>query len=530
MAVWRGLSVAPEDRWPSMEALLSEIGRDRTAPEPPQFSTTAISKLAGIWEPPMRGQRAETAGKEQIRLAFLATGKRYAATSFENASQILDQYTSSWVEMYAEACEATHVRREQSADVLDLRMAFLKEALEGLKALCQVFREANGDVVENALTAAAALPRIERCADIDGLSAAIRPPADPAARAAVDAMRTRLAQLRTLVNVGRMADANKAVAALAPEARRLGYGPLLAEILLLWGTIFLERGEAEEAAKASEEAVWTAELSHHDEVVAEAATQLVGLAGYGLQREVADVWARHAEMTLRRMGGHQKLWSWLLNNRAAALHKYGDLKGAIEKIQLAIAAKEKVFGSDHTDTAISIGNYALYLAESGDLDNAIVHAQRGVRILESREGPDHPRTAFYLYNYSEYLNLVGRFSEARDTARRALAVFERETEPNSLFISLTSLALGVAYLGDGLADEAVPLVERAVGGLESRDNDPARLGKAHFALASALSASARDLTRARELAVRARREYAQASASVLNARALSQIDAFLVGR
>ena len=37
--------------------------------------------------------------------------------------------------MYVEACEATHVRGEQSAEVLDLRMACLHEWLDGLRAL-----------------------------------------------------------------------------------------------------------------------------------------------------------------------------------------------------------------------------------------------------------------------------------------------------------------------------------------------------------------------------------------------------------
>ena len=39
--------------------------------------------------------------------------------------------------MYVDACEATHVRGEQSAEVLDLRMACLNERLDDLRALSQ---------------------------------------------------------------------------------------------------------------------------------------------------------------------------------------------------------------------------------------------------------------------------------------------------------------------------------------------------------------------------------------------------------
>ena len=68
--------------------------------------------------------------------------------------------------MYEEACEATQIHGEQSAEVLDLRMACLHERLGGLRALTDVFSEANGDVVENAVSAANALGSLDRCADV----------------------------------------------------------------------------------------------------------------------------------------------------------------------------------------------------------------------------------------------------------------------------------------------------------------------------------------------------------------------------
>ena len=68
--------------------------------------------------------------------------------------------------MYTDACEATHVRGEQSAEVLDLRMACLNERLGNARALSDVFATADGKVVENAVSAAAALPSLDRCADV----------------------------------------------------------------------------------------------------------------------------------------------------------------------------------------------------------------------------------------------------------------------------------------------------------------------------------------------------------------------------
>ena len=81
--------------------------------------------------------------------------------------------------MYREACEATQVRGEQSAEVLDLRMSCLQERLGGLRALTNVFIEANGEVVENAVSAGERLGSLDRCADVPLLRAVVRPPEDP---------------------------------------------------------------------------------------------------------------------------------------------------------------------------------------------------------------------------------------------------------------------------------------------------------------------------------------------------------------
>ena len=99
-------------------------------------AAAAAAKLAGIWEVPRGDLAIETAQKAEMRRAFLATGKVYAAQAFATTAQILDRYARRWSDLYVESCEATHVRGEHSAEVLDLRMACLRDALEDLKALC----------------------------------------------------------------------------------------------------------------------------------------------------------------------------------------------------------------------------------------------------------------------------------------------------------------------------------------------------------------------------------------------------------
>ena len=100
-------------------------------------------------------------------------------------------------EYYVEICEATHVRGEQSAEVLDLRMAASTRPRRSARAV-RLFRAATTDVVENAVNAANALIALERCADIKRLRAVVRPPDDPTTREAVDRLRARLVEVRAL--------------------------------------------------------------------------------------------------------------------------------------------------------------------------------------------------------------------------------------------------------------------------------------------------------------------------------------------
>ena len=430
--------------------------------------------------------------------------------------------------MYIDICEATHVRGEQSADVMDLRMASLMDLRGRFRVLCRVFRQADGDVVENAVGAAAALGSVERCADVKMLRAVVKPPDDPATRTAVDRLWTSLAEVRVLCRVGRLTDGLNLMLPLEMEARDIGYGPLLAEILFELGNLHVERGDPVAASAALEEAVWTAELSRHDEVAAKAAAQLVYSAGATqLRFDAGEIWARHTDTLLRRIGGNEYLWGWLYNNRGAMRERQGRLTEAVEDARRAVASKEKVQGPESTDAAMSLSNLAVYLEQLGDVETAVQHMERAVNALEAGLGPEHPGTALHLSNYAEILNRLGRFAEAREMAQRALVIFEGESAPDGVLLSYPLTALGLAYLGDGLAALAVPILERAVKIRDDWESRASSLGEVHFALARALHQLGTDLPRARALALRARAEYTQDLPSPVTNGALGQVNAWL---
>jgi tRNA A-37 threonylcarbamoyl transferase component Bud32/tetratricopeptide (TPR) repeat protein len=527
----RGLRADPEERFPSMNALLTELEKRQVA-GPLGFARGAAAKLAGVWEAPVAGHPVETPQKEAIRRAFLATDKVYAAAAFAGVSAALDRYAHRWSELYVEVCEATHVRGEQSAEVLDLRMACLQEGLDDLKALCRLFRAATADVVGKAVSAANALGMLERVQDVKLLRALVRPPDDAVTRDAVDDLRLRLVELRALVRVGKYVDGLKVVAPLVEDARRVGYSPILAEALFVQGTLQIESAEVRIDAFTLEDAVWTAELARHDEVAAAAASHLVFLMGYQQERfEVGEIWSRHAHAVLRRMGpGHDQLWGWYFNNRATMRERQGRLAEAISDDRLAIEAKERAFGPDSPDLAITVGNLANHLCFRGDFQEAYEVSTRALAMLTASLGPDHPATAILEGNHGQFLCRLARFEEALQSASRALVVMERETDPRGLLVTFPLRTIGLSLLGLGRCAEGVVVLERAVALREAVEKTPLRLAEVHFALARALDGAGAQRERSIALARRARSEYAQGTATPVVELDRAELERWLAAR
>ncbi len=525
----RGLAVNPAERWPSMTTLLAQLEQQPAVASRRRFVAAAAAKLAGVWDVPRGDRPSETPTRAEIKRAFLATEKPYAKKAWITTSRILDEYARRWADLYVESCEATHVRNEHSTEVLDLRISALQEGLEDLKALCRVFRRATPEVVENAVNAANALRGLDRCENIELLRAVVRPPEDAATRAAVARLRTELSDVRALFRVGRLNDALAAAGPLKQQAAAIGYAPLLADVLISVASICCEKGLLEEGTRLYEEALWTALRCRHDETAAEAATSLVFPWGSGPSLgEAAETWSRLAETLLERMGGHDLIWSWLLNNRSALRLLQGRPLDSLEDARRAVAAKEKVLGAKHPDLALSLNNLALCLDYLDQVPEAVDQMARTVRIVENGLGADHPKTGWHLSNYSELLNRAGRFAEAGQAAERARAIMEREYDP--LIVTYPLVALGASALGLGDVERALEVLERANDTRSAKEPDPARRAEARFLLARALWERGDDPARARTLAATARDENLQSPDTPARTRALEEIDAWLSSR
>jgi len=535
----KGLKPRPEDRYASMRELLTALGKDpavarrrwliagsvfagavalafgmqRAASSKRAFCAAGPEKISAAWELP--AGYAETPGPRHaaMKKAFLATRKPYANDAVRGVTQILDDYVTKWVVLYRDTCEATHVRGEQSEELLDLRMSCLNERLSGLRALTDVFGSATGEVVEHGVEAAHALTPLDGCSDIRQLRSLIPPP-DQSVRARVESLRRELGQIKAVHDSGRFVAALDRLKPLVREARTLSYRPLEAEVLAREEASYSELGRQAEAERTGEEALRASLASRHDDLLPDITSFLIWASGFQGRFSDAERWMRFADSTVERIGGADSVaYAWVLNNMGAVLHLQGRFAEALEYQQRARQIKERALGPDDPDVAVTLGNVALALDALGRHAEALELCDRSLRIRQRAQGNDHPRVADELSNRGEILSAMGRLPEAIAAYQRAKEIWERELGPDAPSVAYALTGMGKAYVGLHQPRAARPLLERALAVREHNDPNGPHLGETEFALAQAIFDEGKEPDRATALARKALAHYGTSDAT-----------------
>jgi tetratricopeptide (TPR) repeat protein len=480
-------------------------------------------RLAGIWEPGTDG----TPRKAAIHKAFAATGKSYAEAAFTSASRYLDQYASRWAAMHDDACEATQLRGEQSAEVLDLRMSCLNDRLTDLRALTDVFVTADDKVVENAVTSAGSLARLDRCADVPLLRAVIKPPADEATRARVEGLRQELGHLKAIWRAGRCGEADPLARKLLADVRSTGYRPLMADVLLAVGDDGEDCTSAPARMSWLEESFADALESHHDEAVAHAASVLPSLIADRLrQPSAARQWVPIARAAIARIGGNPIMAATLDAGESVVLQGEGRAAEAIVAARRAVQAQEHLLGKDHPYTIACLNNEGESQVAAGQYSEALATLtaaqDRAIRAL----GAAHPYVAMIANNRGEVLNALRRYPDAYTAFARAIEIgTQAGTDP--VMVSYARTGSGIALLGERQPLEAIAPLEQALATRVGGKAAPELTGEVRFALARALWAKPAAHDRALALARQARADYATVEHAGVPAPAIAQIDAWL---
>ncbi|MCP3135989.1 protein kinase domain-containing protein [Pyxidicoccus xibeiensis] len=519
-AVLRGLKPRPEERYASMEPLLAALAL------PPRRLWVRVTALAGVasvvgaavvWPLAYRtearceqeAQKLEgawgQARREQVRVAFLATGAPAAAEVFEKVAGNLDAHASQWRTLRTEACVMSHEQPEstawQTAACLDAR-------LWQLAAVTDVLKKADAQTVRNAGQLTSSLEGLGVCRDAPELTSRPQPP--DALRPRVDAARRKLADADARNAGGQYAEGLRLTTALIEDLQGLDYKPLEAEVLFAHGRLQSMDGKLKEAEATLYKAVFAAEAGRDDETVARAWNYLIWLVGVRLARgEDVERIVQHAQAAVDRLGRerfpaiaaeqHLRLTQVLLAQgkyveaeaeitrglevarRAYApdslrmadflgtlgmarfrLRKY---PAALELQLQALALREHHLGKDHPDLIGGLNSLGSIHEVMGKADEAIAALRRAIALHEASELPEYTRSPLFA-NLATRLRNLGQLEEATALRKRALALVEQKhgrDHPES--------ALALAALGELLADadhleEALGLYREALVHLE----------------------------------------------------------------
>jgi serine/threonine-protein kinase len=394
---------------------------------------------------------------------MLATGRAYAEDTYRRVEAILDDRSRAWVAMYVESCEATNVRGDQSAQLLDLRTTCLDRRRDEMKALTTLLAErSDAGVLDRAVQASYALSRLDGCADAEALTAAFPPPADAATRAQVAALRARMSTVKVLDDTGKVKEGLALASQLVEEARASHYPPAEAEALVLLGRLHRSASDAKAAETVLHEAALAAARAKDDAQAAQAWTYLVYVIGKQ-QGRLAEALALKpvAESAVERAGGNLEDRAILESTLASLAYDRGAYAEAEERHERGRALYEQVVGPDHPRVGIALNNLANAVTAQERFDEAQRLYERSLAIREKAFGPDHPGVAAALTNLGNLLIQQGQHEEALPYVRRALAIFESALGPEHDNVAEALKELGIISTALKRYDEAWASLERS---------------------------------------------------------------------
>jgi len=442
--IWRGLSVDPDARYPDMTTLLAELAHDpsirrRRIATLGAFGTVALAAVlvargggndAATVEPPCQGMDAKLAGvwdaptKARIHAAFTATGLPIAEPSWARIESRIDGYAGSLVAMRKEACEATAVRREQSAQLLDLRMACLDGRSAELAAFVGALGQASldGPTVLKGVEVSRKLAPIAPCADAKGLATEFPLPDDPARRAAIEAAEVKIAAIEAEQRFGKYAKAIEHGKELTPVVAALEHPPTAARLGLVIGyaAVFDSSKDSDAILRA---AILAAARAHDDRRVALAWGLLLsvmcdqhGKIAEGLALDTT------VEAAVLRTGDTPETRGLYLQNLAVCTARNGDQERAIELSEAAIAARTIAHGPESFEVANVLTNLSDEKRMQEDLDGARGAMERALAIHRALLGDEHPLVASDHQMLANVVTEQGKFDEAEMLYRRARAI------------------------------------------------------------------------------------------------------------
>lgn len=472
-AVRRGLAPGPSERWPSMEMLLEELERSLRSRRPRLRPMVFAGVLGGVAASAVWAQTQTeapcTSAEEQLadvwgpasRDAVRASLERAGSLSWARVSSRIDGFAERWVAGYSDACEATSVRRDQSAAAMDLRMVCLNRAKRALNARVNRLLEVDERSASRAVDVVDELPSLDRCDDVEALSSDTPLPDDPADREALGVAREGLADAIALHRLGRYEEGLDTIEATraAYDALELDPRRLSVELIAQEGLSLEAAGRYDAAERRLREAVSLAIAIGAQRPAVVALNDWSFVLEARLQRpEEAQLSAELAHQLSKRLGD-PTLIAESTGRLANVLETRSAFDDAEARFREAIALLEDPELDQPMMLAGNLNDLGSFLWARGRAEEALPVLLRSLEIREAELGPEHPYVGSTLANLGNAYVALRKRDEAEAALVRSLDICEQVYGPEHPLTSTVKGNLAAVVLEGGDIDRAASLLE-----------------------------------------------------------------------
>ena len=422
----RALAADPGERFPAMDEVAAQLGRDRVR----RRRAIAVAGIAlglggALGALAMRGgagAAATCSGAARRAAVWDAAATARVRAGLGDAPWTaaalagLDRAADRWQASFEHVCAATRHRGEQSDRLLELRMRCLDRALDKFAALAEAIGEPL-DATARAEAAAAIgeLPAPEACeAVVDAGELAL--PADPAARAEAVAIDRELDRAWAELALGRYPAARARAGELTTRVATLDAPPQRAGVALLAATVEARIGDPAEARALLDRALHAAATARAGELELAGWTRRLRLELFAGTPAHAIDWAGFARAAAARTGRDGAEIDGIV---AEALRKAGRLDAALDHVRRALASRDPLTADQRAILEMNLGSILL---ASGRAEEAAAAFERALELARGQLGDDHPTLGVYLDKLAHARVARGRIGEALALHDRSLAL------------------------------------------------------------------------------------------------------------
>ena len=404
-----------------------------------------------------------SAGRTQLKRAFVADTRRYATETYRRTSAQLDHYANQWVKAHRDTCLATHERGEQSQATLFLRMRCMERRRAEMGALVSVLSQADGAAVTKALRAVSELTPIEVCEDVEALTRSNATPEDPRVATEVKVLRLSLDIAEQRRRVGMYQQALVLAQGVLSAAEVLKFEPFVADVRVVVGNLQAHNGDYQAARASFRQAFSEGLASGNDTAAASAAIRATGVVGFRLhQPEDGHRWAWLAGSVLARLGEDVSRQAQLSSNQGNVYFAEKNYEEAAAQFEQAIQGYARAHGAEHLRVGFMRVNLGAARRKQGRLDEGLRQLRLAESIIEKNVGAEHPTMGRVLNSLGNLYWSRSDFAMAAQYHRRALSLKEATLAKGHSSIAHSCNNLADVLVQQRRFEEAGALYQRAL--------------------------------------------------------------------